>query len=322
MFCPNCGREIPEGSVCPCSVGTAQALSTNPAVNVIKTVGSSPLFLVAAILSTAAVALNVASSIIGSTAIFDLLYEITGVPVSAIAGTSAPAVAYGAIVGMIPAILTAIGMWLHYTTCRRTDTGNITVTGLTLCKTSVIINLVVSSATAVLAIGALVVVCAMSQTISYFMMNAFWYLFDSVTDLNDFAMGLAVIAIVLIIFLVVLFFFIITYYILQLKTISHVKVTALTGCPDNRISRFVVVLNFIMAFFAAISGVATLFAVPTAGLASLASAGAYVLTALCMMRTRVQMTELMYTPVQPIYEQPVYAQPVENTAPVDNTIDQ
>ncbi len=45
MICPNCGRDIPDGSVCPCTLQSTP-LSDNPALNIVKTIGSSPLFLV------------------------------------------------------------------------------------------------------------------------------------------------------------------------------------------------------------------------------------------------------------------------------------
>lgn len=317
MFCPNCGREIPDGSVCPCSQSTAPLLSTNPSVNVIKTVGSSTLYLVAAILYSVSTVLSVVTSAIGSSAIFDYLYELTGVPISALAGSSAPEAVYGAIVAMVPSILIAVGMWLHHTTCRRTDTGNISTTGLTICKVISCINLVLVSLSAVVVIGVLVLVCAMSSEISYFMMNTFWFLFTSVTDLNDFAMGLAVIALVLIVICTIIFTLVIIYYAMLIKTINRIKNTAITGTPDNRISRYVIVLNYILAAFALISGFVTLFSAPLAGIASLASAGSLVLTSICMSRTRSQMTALLYTPVQPVYAQPVYTQPIAPETPTD-----
>ena len=46
MICPKCGRTVPDGAPCPCG---APVLSSNPAVNLMKTLGSSPKFLTAAI---------------------------------------------------------------------------------------------------------------------------------------------------------------------------------------------------------------------------------------------------------------------------------
>ena len=50
MLCPKCGQYNPEGVACPCG---APLLSSNPAVNVLKTLGSSGRFLTMAILATA-----------------------------------------------------------------------------------------------------------------------------------------------------------------------------------------------------------------------------------------------------------------------------
>ena len=47
-----------------------------------------------------------------------------------------------AVIGAIPSILMAVGMWLFYTTCRNTQSGNVSTVGLTICKVITIINLV------------------------------------------------------------------------------------------------------------------------------------------------------------------------------------
>ena len=75
MQCPKCGREIPYGTVCSCSANTP--LSSNPAVNVLKTIGSSPLFLTAAVLYSVATLISVFTSIMGNSGISDyLLYAL------------------------------------------------------------------------------------------------------------------------------------------------------------------------------------------------------------------------------------------------------
>ena len=55
MICPKCGRTVPDGAPCPCG---APVLSSNPAVNLKKTLGSSPKFLTAAILDSVTVLFN------------------------------------------------------------------------------------------------------------------------------------------------------------------------------------------------------------------------------------------------------------------------
>ena len=59
MMCPKCGRTIPDGTQCPCG---APVLSSNPAVNLIKTLGSSPKFLAAAILTSVMVLFSILAS--------------------------------------------------------------------------------------------------------------------------------------------------------------------------------------------------------------------------------------------------------------------
>ena len=62
MICPKCGRDIPDGTVCPCSL-EGPPLSDNPALNALKTVGSSPLFLALAALMSAWALLTIFSSL-------------------------------------------------------------------------------------------------------------------------------------------------------------------------------------------------------------------------------------------------------------------
>ena len=62
MICPKCGREIPDGTVCPCTL-ERPPLSDNPALNALKTVGSSPLFLALAVLMSLSALLTVFSSL-------------------------------------------------------------------------------------------------------------------------------------------------------------------------------------------------------------------------------------------------------------------
>ena len=64
MICPKCGRMVPDGSQCPCG---APVLSSNPAVNLLKTIGSSPKFLTAVILYTVMVVFNILYNSVGVT---------------------------------------------------------------------------------------------------------------------------------------------------------------------------------------------------------------------------------------------------------------
>ena len=71
MICPKCGRTVPDGAPCPCG---APVLSSNPAVNLMKTLGSSPKFLTAAILYSVTVLFNLLASFGASDVISTLYY--------------------------------------------------------------------------------------------------------------------------------------------------------------------------------------------------------------------------------------------------------
>ena len=71
MMCPKCGRTIPDGTQCPCG---APVLSSNPAVNLIKTLGSSPKFLAAAILTSVMVLFSILASMGSKDLLVSLYY--------------------------------------------------------------------------------------------------------------------------------------------------------------------------------------------------------------------------------------------------------
>ena len=144
MICPKCGRVIPDGTQCPCG---APLLSSNPAVNVIKTLGSSPKFLAVAILYSVA-ALFSAVSVFNTDALASPLYYYAAnyglnsdafytVMEAAEGGGIA-----GAVIGLIPAILIGVSIWLFYVSCRNVQTGNVSTAGLTICKVISYIGLV------------------------------------------------------------------------------------------------------------------------------------------------------------------------------------
>lgn len=118
MQCPKCGREIPYGTVCSCSANTP--LSSNPAVNVLKTIGSSPLFLTAAVLYSVATLISVFTSIMGNSGISDyLLYALYNADIDYSVLYPMVSALNGASVGMtllfsVPTILIAVGMWLFF----------------------------------------------------------------------------------------------------------------------------------------------------------------------------------------------------------------
>lgn len=296
MICPKCGRNIPDGTVCPCSQG--QVLSSNPAVNMLKTLGSSTPFLVFAILMSLVPVLSIISQASLQSNMGDLMYYAMQLDLD-------PSVLYpamdalgsvsvgSAIAAAIPSILIAVGVWITYVSCRNTQSGNVSTAGMTICKVLVIINLVcVCLAGAVLAI---VFVIALAKGVS----DAAYY--GGYDDGTQTAVT-AVLVVFLIIFVVVIALAIL-YQISVVKTINRIKATAVSGVPNNRIPNFLIVMNYILAVCSALGGILNLFTSPIMGFSGLVSAASMILISILLSKYRAGMAQLMYPPVQPAYPQ-------------------
>ena len=297
MICPKCGRTIPDGTQCPCG---APVLSSNPAVNVIKTVGSSPKFLVATILYSAAIVLSILSTF-SLTSIFNDAYYY-----AANFGTVDPEVFYpmmpmiesssvaSGIIASIPAILTAVGMWLFFISCRDTQSGNVSTAGLTICKVLAYIGLV-----AICLVGALIVILMIVLIVAIGAVgnNSYYY-----TDASAIAAAQMVF-----VFFIVLAAGVVALYIAfevcVIKVINRVKASALVGTADNRIPRFLTGYMMVIGIVSGLGGLFSLITIPVAGLASLASAAAMIVMALVLGEYRSRMTMLLFPPVQPVYPQ-------------------
>lgn len=334
MFCPKCGREIPDGSVCPCSY-EQPLLSANPAVNAIKSSGSSSLVLAALILGTVTRLVSVLTSIVGvfdGTGYFHVTVE--GIVDPGMIGSAMNA---GRIVGIFimllaftPAVLMTIGMWMHYATCRDRFNGNISTGGLTLCKVTMIVSIVFAGLLILATLFYLVMVFAFSGTI----VNMFSYmiesgeygygygLYDGITA-DMMSSILVILCFVLVVILAVLVLMI-CYYSSALKLLNRMKASANSGIPDARISRFLIGMMYVSAVVSGLIGLFMLFDSPIAGLCSIGGAVSLILLAVALGRLRQQMTILLYPPVQPVYMpvQPVqeavpgeYGQPVAPAAP-------
>lgn len=300
MICPKCGREIPDGTVCPCSMG-APVLSSNPAVNVIKTIGSSSQFLIAAVLYSFGVLLTLIGNVSASSGATAWLMRFAyqaDVDMSYLypylQGASG-ASAFSTVLSAIPAILIAVAFWLHYATCRSMKSGGISTAGLTIWKVMNYISLVVLCLAAVLCV------------IGFFII-----LIAGLASGGSDGAAVAGIVIFCILIMGLVFGLVIPYFIAIIRVINRAKNVAATGMPDNRVSQFLIVMNWISAVCSIIGGLTSLFLSPLAGLAGLVSAASTIIITLGLSRYRREMTVLMYPPVQPVYAQPVQpAQPYQ-----------
>ena len=312
MICPNCGREIPDGSICPCSLA-ARPLSDNPAVNVIKTVGSSGQFLAMAILFSASALLTIFSSIGIPQMLFsfyeyamemgidpELAYMITS-------GARSSAVT-NAIASSVPAILIGIAMWIHYCSSRSTNTGNISTAGLTICKALAYIYMVLLCFVAfcIVAVLAIAIIGILSGEFSDLM-------FVPQYSYSDDELTLAVIILFALIAAFSLFIFtlMITYNASIIRMINRTKLVAQSGMADDRVSSYLIGMNYVSAGISLIFGLITLASAPIAGLADICNALALVMSSLLLSRYRKEMNQVLFPPVQPV--QPV--QPMQPPIP-------
>lgn len=299
MICPKCGREIPDGTVCPCSYGTP-ALSSNPAVHVLKSVGSSTIFLVMAILSTAAVVFSILANLSAANGVIpaylDQIYNYIGVDPSvyeSVMSSAAVSSSVSIVVGGLISGLTTVALWVHYFTCRNRNSGNISTVGLTIWKVFTWIGIV-----------SLIIACVGVVILMAIMM------IGAAAGGDDVGIYIGV-AVFLTIFLGVILGLGLACEIATLRVINRAKTVAYNGIPDNRVSQFLVVMIWIGGIFTTLSGLVGLFGAPLTGIAGLASGVSSILSAICLTRYRQEMTAVMYPPVQPVYAQ----QPAAPVAP-------
>lgn len=300
MICPNCGRNIPDGSVCPCSLGGAM-LSSNPALNAIKTIGSSSRFLVAAILMTAVPVLSVIGSFFVTPDLSDLLYYLYELEIDPelyyyVFSSMNQASMVGPVISALPAILIAVALWLVYTTCSSRQSGNISTAGLTICKVMAIISIILYSLLAVMLMVLFVILIIAAAAEGF--EDAYYY--GAGTELSQAVLVISVIGLVVVAGIMAL---VICYQASILKTINRIKATALSGVPDNRVPGFLIGMNWVAGVCGGISGLFALFTAPITGIASLLGAAALILFALLLSQYRNAMTLLLYPPVQPTYPQ-------------------
>ncbi len=292
MICPNCGNQVPDGMRCPCG-GGERPLSSNPAVHAVKAVSSSSLFLTASILFSVSILFTILASFGGNAFLEQILYRLysMGYDVSEFSMYLSNLRWTGvlsAVFGSAFNILLAVGLWLHYSTCRRTDTGNISTAGLTICKVIAVIRCVFTGFALLLILGGCVLMIIGLGAASLSGMD------------EDVAIVIMTFAIVLLIFGIIFGVLGLIYQIFIVKTINRIKSTAVTGRADNRISGFVIIWTYIVSVTSIIGGIFSLFTGVLGGLAAIAGAVSSFIIAKCLSDYKKRATMLMYPPVQPV----------------------
>ena len=319
MICPNCGREIPDGTICPCALeATALPLSDNPAVNALKTTGSSGLGLALAVLLSLSALLAIFSSLGTSQALDNLYYYAytagldMDLILSMMSYSRSSAVA-SAVLGSIPAILAAGAAWVHFGTCRSRASGNISTAGLTIYKVLAYISLIGLCLISLLVIGGL--------GLAIFAVVAASFPLDSFGgQFGGYGQDEAQLALIIIFATIAAFFaffmaLAIGYQAGLIRTINRAKAVAATGLADSRVSNYVIGMNYVLAGCCIVSGLFSLFFSPLSAIASFVAGAGWILASLQLSRYRKAMNLVLFPPVMPPMPQPVYAPPQPEPAP-------
>ena len=207
-----------------------QAMPSTPAVNILKKMSSSALFIVAASMYTLLMIINVVKIFMDNIYTaqayeFDFGY---GYSYSSPGGTQVNGlgILFGIIVWILPALI-GLGMWMHFMSAKKKSAAGLKTGGLTLISVCVIINLVFICLAMLLFIIAWVIMLI------------------AAIGVNAGAEPMIVAGVIGIV-LVVAIILVITYYAKLIGSISALKRCALTGQP-KKVSAYVAVMHFITA---------------------------------------------------------------------------
>lgn len=304
MICPNCGRDIPDGTVCPCTLQPVP-LSDNPALNTVKTIGSSPMFLVMAIFLSISTLFTIFSSAGLNDTIYNLYYYAysMGMDLNTIENVidmMRSTSVFSAVISSVPAILVAVAMWLHFITCRNRVNGNISTAGLTICKVIAYIDMIFLCLVAFLitALCALLLVLFLTQDIPFSALLS--------NDLDEARMILIVCVSLFLAIVLFMLILAITYQASIIRMINRTKQVSESGMADERVSGYLIGMTYFTAVCCIFVGISALFTGPLGGIASLCRGVAYILIAVLLGRYRKEMNSVLYPPVQPMGTMPGY----------------
>ena len=274
------------------------------AIRILKALGTSPLFLVGVIAFTLNLFMTFINSFSGASNIVATIYRIASAldleymladVLEDLYRFAATGNVLGTLVGMMPGIIIAIGLWMTYGACASKAPKKLGTAGLTMIKVLTIINLVFVCLA--LVIGELLLFVGL------------------IAALDSFAgtEGAMVIGVIMI-FVLLCMVLSIVYYAKVIKSLNAAKNTAITGRPFANASIFVGVLCFISAV-CSIIGIIPTTVTAAAGFAPIGVFFANLITTICsatmsicfgalIFKYRSQMKSIqmqMYAPQPPVY---------------------
>lgn len=229
--CPVCGAAVPQTASFP--AGNFQpALSENSVFDVLRSAGSSKLFLAAVIVFSVSLLLNIVNAFIPLSVDFSQLVGAENFfDVRALANIFNQLTRTLQIVSWfswIPTAAICAGMWMFYSACKNPQESSVKTTGLTVIKVFALCSVVIS---AVFVIVFLIILFGIANVTGDPYFNA---VMSTIIAMVVVALCIAVVPLIF-------------YYVFIVKTINAIKQTATTGQPSNGVSTFVAVWNFITA---------------------------------------------------------------------------
>lgn len=207
-------------------------------LNTIKRVCTSPVALVAIIAYTAAVILRLLDFISGFSSIWSYIdgtsfLSDTESLFSDFYTVIEKMIAVIGIIGLVSAILTAVGLWITYSSARNPRMAGMKTTGLTLIKVILVTSLVYISV-AVVAIVTILFIAEINLS-------------DRYTDLMMTVLGIIVVtAMAISLTLGIL------YYVKAIQTVNRLKNTIVSGIPSDKVSVLVAVSSLIVGGYTVI----------------------------------------------------------------------
>lgn len=317
MYCQNCGAPL-EGAPRPAAGGfapppvqpVAPAQPTNPVLAFLKSQAASPLFLTGAIAFSLSLlfqlggAFSVGNSLrqmlrfmmdMAPSSAYDYEYYAMQEALSMIGRSTSMGAVIGALIGMIPSILVAIGMWLVFATARDKSGMPMKTTGLTMIRVISIIR-VVCTILALVGIEALIVLFAFSA------------------GDDDILLPVIIIMLVVAVFYLVALF----YHVKVVATLATMRDSVQSLTPSEDVSLFVAVCNYIIVAGQVISTFTSLSVGNVLGaLGNLAMGVSYIVFGIFLFDYKNKMGILLrggtlpqsapvYQTVPPVYQPPVY----------------
>lgn len=222
--------------------------SSHPVINAIKEIGASPLFIVAVITFSCALLFSILNLFTKSSGV---LYSIEGI-LNRLGISNLNSILWrinqfsivSGFIALIPTMLYTVGLWLVFAAAQNRNNNGMSTSGLTMIKVLEIIALIFTC----IGLAVVEIVCVFGIIMAS---NPNIYGYDYGNDyMPAISTYASIILVAVAIGALIGFILAIVYHAKIISTINTVKSAIITGKADYKVSGFVAVMNFILAFFA------------------------------------------------------------------------